>query len=206
MTELLYGTGNDGKLLAMSRTLKPLGITLKGLKDMEGVIPKVEETGKSPLENARMKAKAYFKAFKVPVFSCDTGLYFENIPEEFQPGVHVRRPLGYEMTDAEMTAYYSGLAKRFGDLKAQYRNAVCFYKSAQEIYESEDPRLSGEPFLLTSRPHPNSQSGFPLDRLSVQISSGAYYYDLPDDAQDEMALDEGFQEFFRKALETHVIR
>lgn len=200
MMELLYGTSNEGKLLAMGRALEPLGITLKGLRDMQGAIPQVEETGKSPLENARIKAKAYYEAFGMPVFSCDSGLYFEHIPEEFQPGIHVRRPLGYEMTNEEMTAYYSGLAKRFGDVKAQYKNAVCFYKSAQEIYESEDPKLSGKPFLLTAKPHPRSQPGFPLDRISIQISSGFYYYDLPDDAQDEVALDEGFREFFGRVL------
>ena len=107
--ELLYGTTNEGKILAMKRTLKPLGISLKGLKDLECEIPHVKETGNSPLENARQKARAYYQAFHIPVFSCDTGLYFENIPEEFQPGIYVRRPLGYEMSDEQMTEYYRGL-------------------------------------------------------------------------------------------------
>ena len=134
------------------------------------------------------------------VISCDTGLTREGLPENLQPGAYVRRPLGYELTDAQMTAYYSGLARKFRNLRAQYRNAVCFYKNEQEIYESEDFKLSGEPFLLTSRPHPQSQAGFPLDRISIQLSSGKYYYDLKEDAQDEVALDEGFQEFFAHAL------
>ena len=198
--ELLYGTTNEGKILAMKRTLKPLGISLKGLKDLECEIPHVKETGNSPLENARQKARAYYQAFHIPVFSCDTGLYFENIPEEFQPGIYVRRPLGYEMSDEQMTEYYRGLAVRFCDLRSQYRNAICYYRSEQEVYESDSPKLSGEAFLLTAIPHPKSQPGFPLDRISIQISSGAYYYDLPQNAQDEVALDEGFQEFFRNCM------
>ena len=104
------------------------------------------------------------------------------------------------MTDTQMTEYYSGLARKFGDLRAQYRNAVCFCKNEQELYESEDIKLSGEPFLLTSTPHPQSQPGFPLDRISIQLSSGKYYYDLQGNAQDEVALDEGFREFFSHAL------
>lgn len=185
--ELLYGTSNKGKLLLMKRILKPLGIKLKGLEDMTGPIPKVEETGNSLLENARLKADMYYNAFHMPVFSCDSGLYLEGLPEELQPGIHVRRIPGRDHTDEGLTAYYSGLARQFGDLKAQYRNAVCFYKSKSEIYECEDPSLWGKPFLLTSQPHPRSQPGFPLDRISIQISSGKYYYDLPENAQDEVA-------------------
>lgn len=198
--ELLYGTTNEGKIQVMRRALAPLGIKLKGLKDMGREIPPVQETGASPLENARLKAGAYYQVYRVPVFSCDTGLYFEGIPEEFQPGLYVRRPLGYEMPDQELTEYYSRLAERFGPFRAQYRNAVCFYKSSEEVYESEDPKLSGEPFFITSKPHSRSQPGFPLDRISIQIASGRYYYDLPGDAQDEVALDEGFREFFRSVL------
>lgn len=198
--ELLYGTTNEGKILAMRHALEPMGITVKGPRQMEADLPSVAEIGRSPLENARLKAQAYYQAFQVPVFSCDTGLYLEGLPEELQPGIYVRRPLGYEMTDAQMTEYYSGLARKFGDLRAQYRNAVCFCKNEQELYESEDFKLSGEPFLLTSTPHPQSQSGFPLDRISIQLSSGKYYYDLQGNAQDEVALDEGFREFFSHAL------
>lgn len=201
--KLLYATSNEGKLLAMRRCLEPLNIELIGLRDLDCAIPKAEENGNTPLENARIKAKAYFEAFaeqKLPVFSCDSGLYFENVPEEYQPGIYVRRPSGYELTDEEMTEYYSGLAKRFGALKAQYRNAVCFYKNAHEIYESEAPELSGEPFLIVEKPHPKSQSGFPLDRLSVEISSGKYYYDLQGNAQDKLVsdVDRGFLQFFKK--------
>lgn len=198
--ELLYGTTNEGKILVMRRALEPMGITVKGLRDMGVDIPCVTETGNSPLENARLKAKTYYQVFQMPVFSCDTGLYLEGLPEELQPGIYVRRPLGYEMTDTQMTEYYSGLARKFGDLRAQYRNAVCFCKNEQELYESEDIKLSGEPFLLTSTPHPQSQPGFPLDRISIQLSSGKYYYDLQGNAQDEVALDEGFREFFSHAL------
>lgn len=194
--ELLYGTANQGKLQVMRRALSPLGITVKSLRDMKLKAPMAPETGKSLLENARLKARTYFEIFQEPVFSCDTGLYFENVPEEFQPGIYVRRVKGYEMTDEEMTEYYRRLAEKFGDLQAQYRNAVCLYKSAREIYESDARQLWGKPFLITSHPHPKSQPGFPLDRLSIQISSGKYYYDLPQNSQDEVAMDEGIREFF----------
>ena len=51
----------------------------------------INENGKTPLENAEIKAKAYYEAFQMPVFSCDSGLYFDELQEEEQPGLHVRR-------------------------------------------------------------------------------------------------------------------
>lgn len=95
--KLLFGTGNPAKLSAMQSRLRQLDIELIGLDDLRidgKVIPKVAETGKSPLENARLKAIAYYKAFHIPVFSCDSGLYFDNVPDEIQPGVHVRNVNG----------------------------------------------------------------------------------------------------------------
>ncbi len=199
--ELLYGTSNEGKLLLMRRMLKPLNLMLKGLKDMKETVPEPEETGKTLLENARIKARAYYETYQVPVFSCDTGLFFEGLPEELQPGIYVRRIQGRSCTDQELTDYFSSLARQFGGLKGRYRSAVCFYRSGQERYESQDSSLWGRPFLITRIPHPKTQEGFPIDRLSVQISSGNYYYDLPDYAQDELAASaEGVQAFFRRSL------
>lgn len=60
--QIIYGTGNPAKLAAMQRRLAGLDLDIIGLKDVEGEIPAVPETGKSPLENARQKALAYQKA------------------------------------------------------------------------------------------------------------------------------------------------
>lgn len=84
--KILYGTTNKGKLQAARKWMTNLDIELIGLHDMEQPIPEVDESGKTPLENARLKAEAYYQAFGVPVFSCDSGLYFDGLPEELQPG------------------------------------------------------------------------------------------------------------------------
>ena len=66
--KLLYGTGNPAKLDAMRHRLAGLGIELIGLKDLGGVKqPEIIEDGKTPLENARKKAEAYFNALHMPV-------------------------------------------------------------------------------------------------------------------------------------------
>ena len=80
--KLLYGTGNPAKLSSMKKKLKKIEIELIGLKDLDCEIPDVPETGRTPLENARQKALAYYHTFNIPVFSCDSGLYFDGIPED----------------------------------------------------------------------------------------------------------------------------
>ena len=118
---LLYGTGNAAKLEAMRRRLAELDLEILGLEDMDKEAPYVPENGRTPLENARQKAFAYYEAFGIPVFSCDSGLYFQGVPEEVQPGVHVRTVGGKYLTDEEMLEYYGGLARKYGDLRARQR-------------------------------------------------------------------------------------
>ena len=75
--KLLFGTGNQAKLSVMKSRLEKIGIELIGLNDLRAEgrsIPEVIENGNSPLENARLKALAYYEAFQMPVFSCDSGL------------------------------------------------------------------------------------------------------------------------------------
>lgn len=196
--KLLYGTGNPAKLEVMGRKLSALGIELLGLGDMDREAPAVKEEGCTPLENARQKALAYYDAFGIPVFSCDSGLYFEGVPEDVQPGVHVRTVGGKYLTDEEMRAYYGGLARKYGDLKARYRNAICLVLDKGRMYEAMDETLESEPFLITSVPHSDIRhKGFPLDSLSVDISTGMYYYDLGEYRIDKVAAEDGFLRFFQ---------
>ena len=200
---LLYGTGNPAKLAAMREWLEPLGAKIIGLKDLEGEIPQVEESGATPLENARIKAAAYYEAFQMPVFSCDSGLYFDDVPDEAQPGVHVRTVGGRCLSDEEMTVYYAGLAKRYGKqgrLTARYKNAICFIKEEGRRYEAMEPSMESGPFWIADKRHPDGvrRAGFPLDSLSVDIRTGKYYYDLSEEQLDQVAGENGFLEFFRK--------
>ena len=44
----------------------------------------------------------------------DNNLFIEELPEEKQPGTHVRRINGKELTDDEMIEYYSNLVNEYG--------------------------------------------------------------------------------------------
>lgn len=198
---ILYGTTNQAKLDSMKRITEVLGIEIIGLKDVNQPLPRIEESGKNPLENAKMKAEAYYKAFSMPVFSCDSGLYFDNIEEALQPGTHIRRVNGKELTDEEMIEYYSGLAKSHDDrLIGRYRNAIYFILDDETKFFSMDESLATEPFMLVSKPHEKRIKGFPLDSISVDLASGKYYYDIEEKSVDQSAVEKGFKAFFEKVL------
>lgn len=202
--KLLYGTGNLAKLSAMRNRLEQLDIELIGLNDMKAegkIVPKVIEDGNTPLENARLKAMAYYEAFQIPVFSCDSGLYFDNVPDEVQPGVHVRNVNGKCLSDDEMIDYYSGLVKAYGNLVARHRNAICFVMDNTHIYEAMEPSMESEKFILTDKPHSTiRKEGFPLDSISLDIKTNKYYYDLPEDKLEQVDVEDGFLEFFKNIL------
>lgn len=203
--KILYGTGNPAKLASMKSRLEKLNqkydIELISLKDLGMEIPQVPEDGSTPLENAHQKAVAYYKAFHMPVFSCDSGLYFDNVPDADQPGVHVRTIHGRCLTDEEMLAYYSGLARKYGSLTARYRNAICFVYDDRQLFEAMEPSMESEKFLIAAEPHSAiRKKGFPLDSLSVDIKTGKYYYDLPEQELEQVAVEDGFLQFFEKVL------
>ena len=202
--KLLFGTGNQAKLSVMRSRLEKIGIELIGLNDLraeEKKIPEVVESGSTPLENARLKATAYYKAFGMPVFSCDSGLYFDNVPDKIQPGVHVRNVNGRCLTDEEMLEYYAGLARQYGDLVACYKNAICLVVDENRIYESMDESMASEKFILTDKPHSAiRKKGFPLDSLSIDMKTNKYYYDLADDELEQFAVEDGVLRFFEKII------
>lgn len=208
--KLLYATTNNAKLKSMQRIANTLDIEIFGLKDLENIsefknikLPQIDESGKNPLENAIIKAKAYYEVLQIPLFSCDSGLYFDELSEEEQPGTHIRRINGKELQDAQMIKHYSNLAfNHGGKIIGRYKNAICLIFNKDKIFTSVDKSLEIEPFYLVDKPHQKITSGFPLDSLSVDIKTGKYYNDLDDNlAVDKNAIENGFANFFKKVLE-----
>ena len=199
--KILYGTTNQAKLDSMRRIATSLGIEIIGLKELDMTLPRVEETGNNPLENARIKARAYYEAFGMPVFSCDSGLYFDELPAELQPGTHIRRVHGKELTDEEMQQYYGTLAKNHGGrLTGRYRNAIAFVWDEHTEFTSFAEALATEAFWLVEKPHETYVKGYPLDSLSLDIATGEYYYDMKERTVDESAVMQGFKAFFEEAF------
>jgi XTP/dITP diphosphohydrolase len=202
MDRLLYGTGNKAKLNAMREWLKDLPIKIDALED---IVPDVPEDGKTPLQNARQKAAAYYAVLLRPVFSCDSGLIIQDVPEEMNPGVHARRPQGKSLSDGEMISYYAQLAKAFGHnglLHARYQNAICLVINENTCFEHDGEDICSDTFLLADKPHPMRTPGWPLDSLSVSAKTGMYWFDMPlnERLSSHKDLRPGFENFFTRAL------
>lgn len=234
---LIYATSNKGKIAHMQKMLKSADFHVTGLENVKCELPAVRETGKTPLENARIKALLIAGAIKqheenvsgdvptgweknmsgsfgyVPgfrfyreksrelsLFATDSGLYFEDVAPEDQPGVSVRRVGGKMLKDEELIAHYAAVAKKYGGkIAARYTNAICLIMPDGSIVESMDKSLWGKKFYIVAEPHKKRTPGFPLNSLSVDIATGEYLYDANaahlDDTQDE-----GFVRFFRNAF------
>lgn len=222
--EIIYGTGNGAKIAYMKRALKDIPLLITGLSEAaekEGILlPQIAETGTTILENARLKAECYFRLFQRPVFSCDSGLYLWDLssglplPEEEQPGIHVRRQTedggrGQEeerLTDEQLLAHHISLVKKHhGSIGARYQNAICLIWDEKIREESMAEDLWGKPFLMTDTPHPKKVEGFPLDRISLDFMTGKYFYDLEENSQDNLVSRGGFASFFRNFMRKYII-
>ena len=194
---LIYGTHNPSKLESMIQMLDGLNVRITGLGTLDMKTNEVEETGKDPLSNATQKAMSYFEQIKQPVFSCDSGLYFEGVDERDQPGVLIKRIHGNNLTHREMLSYYSNLATRYGGkLIAYYKNSICLVMNENSIYKYDGEDINSEKFYIVDKPHEKYRDGFPLDSLSVEIASMKYYYDLEDNKNESLGIISGFRGFF----------
>jgi len=206
MIKLLYGTGNPAKLSSMKAMLSGLDFEVIGLNDLDAKSTcEIDESGNSPLSNARIKATMYFKEFGMPVFSCDSGLYFDDIDSQYQPGTMVRRVNDKTLTDDEMIDYYSDMAKKHGgSITAWYKNAICLVTGEDNIVGYDGKDIASEKFYITSSPHKNRFEGFPLDSISIHIDSGKYYMDIKASSGYKSKYDErlssGFIRFFNENI------
>ncbi len=111
--QVLYGTNNPGKLKRLQAIFQESSIEIVG-PEVLGIHVAVEETGQTPAENARLKAKSFYLAAGIPTFAVDSGLYLDKLPPHDQPGVFVRRVNGVELNDEEMLAHYRNLLLSLG--------------------------------------------------------------------------------------------
>ncbi|MBN2795751.1 MAG: peptidylprolyl isomerase [Clostridia bacterium] len=191
----IFGTKNKGKIEHLKQIFKELPFELVIKDDLKDA----SETNHHIQENALEKAKFYYEQYHEPVFSIDSGLYFDEVTDKEQPGAHVRRVNDISLSDEEMILYYSQLADKYGGkLTARYRNAIALVINENEHYTYDGNDIASEPFQIITQPHEIRKEGFPLDSLSVDITTGSYYYDLKNESAEFTEMNEGFRNFFLK--------
>ena len=112
----------------------------------------------------------------------DDNLFIEELPEEKQPGTHVRRINGKELTDDEMIEYYSNLAKEYGGkLTAKWVYGMVIYNGK----EKKEYTWSKSHFYFVDKPCNKRNPGYPLDSITIVPEYNKYYLDLTKEEKEE---------------------
>ena len=154
---LIHLTENPGKRKELRKLLEHNGIRVRYLERfIEGVVAP-EETGTTLLANAEIKIRAYSQALaqhiiktgeyagiKFVLVCDDTGLEIPSLDGE--PGITVRRWLGYRMSDDEIIGYTLGRlhGKRGKERRAQFRTVLA-------VGTIQVPKKSGPEHTLIGR-------------------------------------------------------
>lgn len=179
--KVLFATTNPAKIKKYAERLKEKNIEVLTIKDL-GINLKPEEIGKNAIENAYIKAKAYYDETKITTIGMDNNLYIEDLPEEKQPGTHVRRINGKELNDDEMIEYYCNLVKEYGGkLKAKWIYGMVIY-NGKEIKEYS---WSKNHFYFVDKPCERRNPGYPLDSISIMPECNKYFVDLTEEDKNK---------------------
>lgn len=157
----LLATTNKAKIRYYGTKLKERGIEIVTLEDLN-IECDVDETGKNPIENAVIKASAYHKLSGMPTIALDEGLFLEGVPDNIQPGTHVRRVNGKRLNDIEMIEYYIDLVNKYGEngtLKGYFlkgvaivnqNNTYTFNYKANRCFTNKQSEVIDEGYPLAS--------------------------------------------------------
>ena len=179
--KVLFATTNQAKVGKYKKALEEKGIELITIKDLDFKLD-IEESGKNAIENAYIKAKTYYDATKIPTIGMDNCLFIEELPEEKQPGTHVRRVNGKELSDEEMIKYYTDLVKEYGGkltAKWVYGMVICDGQERKEYSWSKND------FYLIDKPCNKRNPGYPLDSISVMPENNKYWLELTEEQKNK---------------------
>ena len=119
----------------------------------------------------------WFKNFTI---FCNN-LFFENVPDEIQPGVYVRRINGKELNDEEMIEHYSKLAQKFGGkIESCWVYGMVVYNGTLK----KEYSWKKDKFYIIDTPSIKRNSGYPLDSISIVPDLNKYFVDLTDEERN----------------------
>lgn len=175
--KVLFATTNPAKVKKYAEKLKKKNIEVITIKDL-GINLHVEETGKDAIENAYIKAKTYYDETGITTIGMDNNLFIEELPDEKQPGTHVRRVNGKELTDEEMIEHYTNLVKEYGGrLTAKWVYGMVLYNGK----EKKEYSWSKSNFYFVDKPSEKRNPGYPLDSITIMPEYNKYFVELTDE-------------------------
>lgn len=184
----LLASTNKAKIKRYGGKLVENGIDFVTLNDLN-IEFDVDENGNNPTENAVIKAKAYNQATNMPTIAIDDALFLDNVPDEVQPGTHVRSVNGKRLDDKEMVDYYISLVNKYGtngELTGYFKKAVAIVLNEKDIFTFE---------YKTGRKFSNRQSsiineGYPLSSIQIVEQFGKFKTELTKEEEEIILKDE----------------
>ena len=171
----LFATTNKAKIRRYGTRLIENGIEILTLDDLN-IDVDINENGNNPIENAIIKATSYNKMSNMVTIAMDDGLFLYNVPDEVQPGTHVRRVNGKRLDDKEMIEHYISLVNKYGtngELLGYFTKGVAIV-NGDDIYKFEHK---------SDRKFTNKQSkiideGYPLASIQIVQPFGKFKSEL----------------------------
>lgn len=194
----LLATTNKAKIRYYGSKFKEKGIDIITLNDMD-IDVEVDETGKNPTENAIIKASEYNNLSNLPTIALDEGLFLEGVPEEMQPGTHVRRVNDRRLDDKEMIEHYISLVNKYGisgRLYGYFLKGVAIV-NGDETYTFEY-KAKRE---FTNRQSSVIDEGYPLASIQIIESVGKFKSELTEE-EEKITLDVEQKDIFDFILNT----
>lgn len=166
MKEIVIATRNPGKLEEFKVLMKDLEIELHSLEEWPDLV-EPEETGRTFIANARLKATYYAKATGLPCIADDSGL--EVLALDGAPGVRSARYASEEATDEENNDLLIRTMKFQVKRTCRFRCALAVADPSGKILLESDGVCDG--MLLHE---PLGEEGFGYDPLfwSTELHKG----------------------------------
>ena len=155
--DVIFASGNAGKVSEMQQLLAPFDLQLKSLKDFG--LSGAEETATTFVENALIKARAAAHSAQLPAIADDSGLVVRALNGE--PGVYSARYAGEDGNDA------ANNTKLLAQLSNQEDRRAYFFCCLAFLQHPNDPT----PKIAFGRWHgeilqqPQGDGGFGYDPL-----------------------------------------
>jgi XTP/dITP diphosphohydrolase len=177
--QVIFASGNAGKVTEMQQLLMPVNIELKSLKDFG--LGGAEETATTFVENALIKCRAAAQKTKLPAIADDSGLVVPAL--DGAPGVYSARYAGANASDAENNKKLLAQMAQFDDRGAAFFCCMTYMQS------TTDPT----PIIAFGQWHgeilrqPRGAGGFGYDPLFYVPEHGATAAELPANIKNRLS-------------------
>lgn len=172
--KVLIATNNMAKVDLYREVLNEIGLDAVSPKEL-GLHVEIDENGATEVENAKIKALAFYEKAHMPVIANDSGLYIDRFSDEDQPNLFVRRFGGRELSDEEMIDIYSKkLLEVGGESEGHYIVGLALVDGDGKLFAKEfKPKRH---FVAT--PSKTRVKGFPLSSIAFDKKTNKYLCEM----------------------------